>query len=74
MTVLSDQQDPVDQQLKTQLSGIRKREMNHSLALCELAARVPNISAGHGMKQTGCPFDCVYRFDFYSRALILGVL
>jgi hypothetical protein len=33
--------------LLTQLSGFRKREMNHPLARCELAARAPNISAGH---------------------------
>ena len=28
-----------------------KREMNNPLALCELAARAPNISAGHVVKQ-----------------------
>ena len=28
-----------------------KREMNNPLALCELAARAPNISAGHMVKQ-----------------------
>ena len=37
--------------LLTQLSGIRKREMNHPLRLCELAARAPDISAGHMVKQ-----------------------
>jgi hypothetical protein len=34
-----------------QLSGFWKREMNNPLALCELAARAPNISAGHIVKQ-----------------------
>ncbi|RLC07138.1 MAG: hypothetical protein DRH90_01135 [Deltaproteobacteria bacterium] len=33
--------------LLTQLSGFSEREMNNPLALCELAARTPNISAGH---------------------------
>ncbi len=38
-------------QAVTQLSGFRTREMNNPLALCELAARDPNISAGHMVKQ-----------------------
>ena len=37
--------------LRSQLSGFRKREMNNPLALCELAATAPNISAGHMVKQ-----------------------
>ena len=35
----------------TQLSGLNEREMNHPLALCELALRPSNISAGHIVKQ-----------------------
>ena len=38
--------------LMSQLSEFRKREMNNPLALCELAARAPSISAGHMVKQT----------------------
>jgi len=34
-----------------QLLGFSEREMNNPLALCELAARDPNISAGHKVKQ-----------------------
>ena len=34
-----------------QLSGYSEREMNNPLALCELAARAPNISPGHIIKQ-----------------------
>ena len=38
-------------ELTSQLSGFRKHEMKNPLALCELAARAPNISAGHMIKQ-----------------------
>ena len=36
-----------------------EHEMNNPLALCELAARVPNISAGHRIKQAlnACPLQ-----------------
>ena len=34
-----------------QLSGFSEREMNNPMALCELAARAPNISAGHMVKK-----------------------
>jgi hypothetical protein len=36
--------------LIAQFTGFRKREMNNPLALCELAARAPNTSAGHMVK------------------------
>ena len=36
--------------LGTQLSGLSEREMNNPLTLCELAARAPNIRAGHNVK------------------------
>ncbi|RLD92611.1 MAG: hypothetical protein DRJ13_16410 [Bacteroidetes bacterium] len=37
--------------ISAQLSGFSEHEMNNPLALCELAARTPNISAGHMVKQ-----------------------
>jgi len=49
----------------TQLSGFRKREMNNPLALCELTARAPNISAGHLVKQAWLLNDRVFILDFY---------
>ena len=50
--------------------GFRKREMNNPLALCELAARAPNISAGHKVKQTWLPYDRVFILDFHCLALM----
>ena len=37
--------------------------MNNPLALCELAARAPNISAGHRLKQAGLPNTRVFILD-----------
>jgi len=47
----------------TQLFGFSEREMNHPLALCELAARAPNISAGHRAKQACLQNDRVFILD-----------
>ena len=44
--------------------------MNNPLALCELAASAPNISAGHKIKKVWLPNDRVFILDFYFRALI----
>jgi hypothetical protein len=41
-----------------------EREMNNPLALCELAARAPNISAGHKVKQAWFLNDRVFILDF----------
>jgi len=38
--------------------------MNNPLALCELAARAPNISAGHKVKQAWLPNDRFFILDF----------
>ena len=46
--------------LITQLSVFSVREMNNPLALCELAARAPNISAGHIIKQARLLNDHVF--------------
>jgi len=56
--------------LTTQLSGFSEREMNNPLALCELAARVPNISAGHRVKQMWLSNDQVYILDLQCHALM----
>jgi hypothetical protein len=44
--------------------------MNNPLALCELAARAPNISAGHSVKQAWLPNDRIFILDFHSHALM----
>ncbi len=54
----------------TQLSGLSEHEMNNPLALCELAARFPNISAGHKVKQAWWPNDHVFILDFHCHALM----
>jgi len=54
----------------TQLSGFSEREMNNPLALCELAERAPNISAGHSVKQVWLPNDRAIILDFHSHALM----
>ncbi len=50
--------------LLTQLTGFGEHEMNHPLALYELAARAPNISAGHNVKQAWLSNDHVFICDF----------
>ncbi|RLC06581.1 MAG: hypothetical protein DRH90_03095 [Deltaproteobacteria bacterium] len=54
----------------TQLSGFSEREMNNPLSLCELAARAPNISAGHKIKQVWLPNGRVFILDFHCHALM----
>ena len=49
----------------TQLSGFSEHEMNNPLALCELAARAPNISASHIVKQAWLPNDRIFILDFH---------
>jgi hypothetical protein len=44
--------------------------MNNPLALCELAARAPNISAGLMIKQPWLPNDPVFILDFHYHALM----
>ena len=39
--------------------------MNNPLTPCELAARVPNISAGHKLKQAWLVNNRVYILDFH---------
>ena len=39
--------------------------MNNLLALCELAARSPNISAGHMIKQAWLLNDHIFISDFH---------
>ena len=48
--------------------------MNNPLALCELAARAPNISAGHKLKQDWLPNDRVFILDLDCYALLQGSL
>jgi len=48
--------------------------MNNPLALCELAARAPNISAGHKVKQALLLNDRVFRLDLDCHALMQGSL
>ena len=48
----------------SQLSGFGKRVMNNPLALCELAARAPNISVGHMVKQAQLLNDPVFRLGY----------
>jgi len=48
--------------------------MNNPLALCELTARAPNISAGHKVKQARFPNDRVFILDFDCHALMQGSL
>ncbi len=50
----------MEEQIDPQLSGLGEREMNNPLALCELAARVPKISAGHMVKQAYLLNDRVF--------------
>jgi hypothetical protein len=47
-----------------------EHEMNNPLALCELAARVPNISAGHKVKQAWLPNNRVFILDIHCHALM----
>jgi len=54
----------------TQLSGFSEREMNNPPALCELAARVPNISACHRVKQVWLSNDRVFMSDLHCHALM----
>ncbi len=44
--------------------------MNNPLALCELAARAPNISAGHMINQAWLLNDRVFILDFHEHALM----
>ena len=44
--------------------------MNNPLALCELAARAPNISTGHSVKQVWLPNDRVFILDFHFHVLM----
>jgi len=50
--------------------GFSEREMNNPLALCELAARAHNISAGYRVKQVLLPNDRVFILDFHFHALM----
>ncbi len=54
--------------------GFNEREMNNPLTLCELAARAPNISVGHMVKQAWLPNDRVCILVFYFHALMQGAL
>ena len=54
----------------TQLLGFSEREMNNPLALCELAARPPNVSAGHNLKQAWLSNDLVFILSFHCHALM----
>ena len=56
--------------LLTQLSGFSEHEMNNPLALCELVARTPNISAGHMFKQAWLQNDRLFILDFHCHALM----
>jgi|GEM_PF-6557765 len=56
--------------LLPQLSGFSEHEMNNPLALCELATRIPNISAGHMVKQAWLQNDRVFILDFHCHALM----
>ena len=53
-----------------QFSGFSDHEMNNPLALCELAARAPNISAGHKVKQAWLQNDRVFILNFHCHALM----
>jgi len=44
--------------------------MNNPLALCELAAKAPNISAGHKVKLACLSNDRVAILDIHSHALM----
>lgn len=44
--------------------------MKNPLALCELAVRAPNISAGHMIKQEWLPNEFVFILDFHLHALM----
>ena len=39
--------------------------MNNPLALCELAAKAPDISAGHSVKQVWLLTDRVFMLDIH---------
>jgi len=43
---------------------------NNPLALCELAARAPYISAGQMVKEAWLPNDRVFTLDFNCHALM----
>jgi len=61
---------PKDNIILIQLSGFSEHEMNNPLALCELTARAPNISAGHKVKQAWLPNDRVFILDIHCHALM----
>ena len=44
--------------------------MNNPLVLCELAARAPNISAGHSAKQVWLQNERVFILDYNFHALM----
>ena len=54
----------------TQLSGFIERKINNPLALCELTARAPNISAGHRVKRVWMQKNRVFILDFHFHALM----
>jgi hypothetical protein len=56
--------------IMAQLSGVSERKMDNPLALCELAARTPNISAGPSAKQAWLPNDRFFILDFYCYVLM----
>ncbi|MBT8370816.1 MAG: hypothetical protein KJO34_07630 [Deltaproteobacteria bacterium] len=47
-----------------------ERELGNPLALCELAARAPNISAGQIVKQAWLLNERVFILDFDCHALM----
>ena len=57
--------------LLTQLSGFGEHEMNNHLALCELAARAPNIGVGHKIKQAWLLNDRVFMLGFPTTTEII---
>ena len=48
--------------------------MNNPLALCELAARAPNISAGHMVKQASLSMSVFSYWIVHYPALMVGAL
>ena len=51
--------------LVTQFSGLSEREMNNPLALCELAARAPNVNAINKVKYAWLLNDRVFTLDYH---------
>jgi hypothetical protein len=49
--------------LEPHISRFSEREMNNPLALCELAARAPNNSAGQKVKQVWLPNARIFILD-----------